>query len=137
MSIEGTWFASYNVKTKSCYAISSYKKDEKGNRTTVKLHRLLLNAGKGFKVDHIFHDTLDNRDGKIRIVTNSQNMQNRKGARIDSPTGIRGISWDKFGKRWLAQFKINGKFVFHKYFKDIAIAESELIKVRNGFLSRI
>lgn len=49
-------------------------KDDKG----IKLHRFLLNCEDEYDVDHINHNTLDNRKSNLRKVTRSQNMQNRK-----------------------------------------------------------
>jgi len=47
---------------------------------------------KGKQVDHWNHDTLDNRKGNLRIVTNRQNNENRNGAYKNSKSGIRGVS---------------------------------------------
>lgn len=49
----------------------------KKNRKYVKMHRLLLNAKENEEVDHINHNTTDNRKCNLRIVNHSQNMQNK------------------------------------------------------------
>src|SRR5258708_21856823 len=57
----------------------------KGKR--VYLHRLIMNAREGEYVDHILHNTLDNRKCVLRIVTNRQNVENRgdrKSTRLNS-----------------------------------------------------
>ena len=40
------------------------------------LHRIIMNAKKGDVIDHINHDTLDNRRENLRIVTHSENKRN-------------------------------------------------------------
>lgn len=45
--------------------------------TTILLHRVLMGVKKGQFVDHINHDTLDNRRLNLRIVTLGQNCCNR------------------------------------------------------------
>ncbi|MEG1502298.1 MAG: hypothetical protein RR370_02805 [Synergistaceae bacterium] len=42
------------------------------------VHRFIMNAKKGQIVDHIYHDTLDNRKSMLRLCTPSQNSRNRK-----------------------------------------------------------
>src|SRR5215470_7214120 len=44
------------------------------------MHRLITGCPKGKEVDHINHDTLDNRRSNLRIVTHKQNQQNGKWA---------------------------------------------------------
>jgi hypothetical protein len=44
---------------------------------TVYLHREVMNPPKDMTVDHINHDTLDNRRNNLRVVTQKENSQNR------------------------------------------------------------
>lgn len=67
----------------------------------VKMHRLILNPPDALTVDHINHDTLDNRRQNLRAVTAEANAQNRRGADRDNGVGIRGISKREKGTcRW-------------------------------------
>lgn len=67
-------------------------------RPPVRLHRVIMNAPKGYEVDHINHNPLDNRRENLRICTHSQNMKNLK-LRCDNSTGYRGVSpYGKSGK---------------------------------------
>jgi hypothetical protein len=69
------------------------------NRTSIYLHRLIMNTEKGFEVDHINHNPLDNRKSNLRICTRSQNNMNK--------LGIHGIDFNK--NKWRARIKVNGK----------------------------
>lgn len=66
-------------------------------RKTTYMHRFLLDAPDGMYVDHINHDTLDNRRANLRLVSNQENNTNRNGAYNTSKTGIRGVSVHKTG----------------------------------------
>lgn len=62
---------------------------------TVYMHRLIMGAQKGETVDHINHDTVDNRRLNLRLLSNAENAQNRKGAyRSKNSTGVRGVCLD-------------------------------------------
>jgi hypothetical protein len=50
------------------------------DRRLVKLHRILSGAAPGLVVDHINHDPLDNRRCNLRVVTQAENVRNRKTA---------------------------------------------------------
>jgi hypothetical protein len=60
-------------------------------------------------VDHICHNTLCVRGTHLRPATRSQNNQNRRGARRDSSSGVRGVQWNaKLGK-WVASIGYDGR----------------------------
>ena len=47
-----------------------------GKRTTVLLHRLIMNAPRNMEVDHINNNPLDNRRQNLRLCTHTQNVRN-------------------------------------------------------------
>ena len=61
----------------------------------------------GMFVDHICHNKPCVRPDHLRLATPSENAQNRRGARSDSTTGIRGVSPN--GKRFEARISVDGK----------------------------
>lgn len=88
-----------------------------------RLHRLLMNCPKGLVVDHINHNTLDNRKSNLRVCTNRENLQNRK---LDcrNKTGITGIY--KTDKKYLASICFNYKLIHLGLFDHL----SDAVKVR-------
>lgn len=70
------WYASYNNNTKSHYVYHSYKED--GKTQILYLHRYVLDCPIDKVVDHINHDTVDNRKANLRVVTRKENMANMK-----------------------------------------------------------
>lgn len=79
------WYAIQNM-------MGGYYVSTRAEGTTIYLHRLITHAPKGVYVDHINHDTLDNRRANLRLCTNRQNNENRAGAYKNSQSGIRGVS---------------------------------------------
>jgi hypothetical protein len=65
------------------------------------MHREIMGAKRGEKVDHKFHDTLDNRKEKLRVCTRQQNNANAR-RRSDNSSGFKGVSWHKGHKKWQA-----------------------------------
>lgn len=124
---KGTWFAHRDPKTNYFYPRMTIWD---GNRNkAVILHRIIMNAPKGTHVDHINHDTLDNRKSNLRIVTCAQNLQNQLGHK-NSKSGIRGVSWSSLHKKWRCHATLNGKSYFLGLFKDIKEAEKIVSKWR-------
>ncbi len=56
-----TWY----VNPKHRYVIN--------NRTSIRMHRLIMNAPDNYEVDHINHNRADNRRKNLRIVTHQEN----------------------------------------------------------------
>lgn len=127
-----TWTASYCKSTKSFYVLGRIRKGEKVK--TISLHRWLTDASKHLVVDHIDHDTLNNSNENLRVVTQQQNCQNRKGAYKTSKTGIRGVCWDKQSSRWRVQMRVNGKNKDFGKFKDLEEAKLKSIEIHKKYI---
>lgn len=68
------------------------------------LARFITDAPKGMVVDHIRHDTTDNRKSQLRVCTNQENSINRRGADPRNKTsGLRGIHWHHGRRKWRVQ----------------------------------
>jgi len=81
------------------------------------MHRVILNAPIGLEVDHINHNTLDNRRCNIRLCTHAQNGRNRLKSSGTS-SKHKGVHWFKPKGYWQAKIKVNGEWIFLGYFDD-------------------
>lgn len=69
-----------------------------------------LDYGDPREVDHINHNTLDNRRMNLRIVTSRQNKQNQP-SRKNSSSRFVGVTWDKSREKWRAQIQVDGRVI--------------------------
>jgi hypothetical protein len=70
-------------------------------------------------IDHINHNTLDNRRSNLRTITHAENLQNQTGAHSNNKSsGIRGVYWCIHRNKWRAQIKLKGKQYNLGYFED-------------------
>lgn len=74
----------------------------------IRMHRLINNTPEGVSTDHINRNRLDNKRENLRNVTKSQNAINSK-IKENNKSGITGVYWDKFTKKWRAEIKFNYK----------------------------
>lgn len=101
-----------------------------GIKKKIFLHHFILSVKKGFEVDHINRNPLDNRRCNLRYVTTSQNQMNKK-MQTNNTSGFRGVSWNKYHKKWQAMIKINKKHIhigFYKKIDDAATAYQKRAK---------
>ncbi len=108
------WFVCWNHHVRSFYAVRNIRLPS-GQRTTLKMHRLLLGLERGDprQCDHINHQTLDNQRGNLRIVTNQENHFNAH---------AKGYYWNKKMQKYKVQIGLNGDQKYLGYFDDPAEA---------------
>lgn len=74
------------------------------------MHRFILNAPKNMDVDHINHNTLDNRKINLRLCTRSQNLHNsKKRKNVYFSSKYKGVNWQEDIGRWRARIQIEKK----------------------------
>lgn len=106
---DAVWVAEFNWKsTKEGYVVRRARSWENSPVTTILLSREILKAPKGMTVDHINHNTLDNRRGNLRLATGSQNNGNMR-VRSGSQTGYKGVHKAKKKNRYIAHIGRDGK----------------------------
>jgi hypothetical protein len=112
------------------YATRGCRMDD-GRRTTIYMHRQIMDAPRESEVDHVDGDGLNNQRSNLRLCTKSQNIAN---ARFKtSSTGYRGVYLQKRRGDWQAQATVDGKTVNLGTFKDPV----EAAKVRDEFVGRL
>lgn len=84
------------------------------NNKYILLHRLIMNAPPELQVDHINHNTLDNRKKNLRLATASQNNVNKN---------FKGYTIRENGKVEVS-IRINGKYTYLGRFNTVEEAES-------------
>lgn len=103
------WFTS--VCNGKFYATTHIKNE------TIRLHRFVTKAKKGFDVDHKNSVTLDNRKSNLRVCTHSENLMNRKSISSNNTSGFRGVTWSKNARKWDARLMKNYKHIYLGLFK--------------------
>lgn len=106
-------------KKNKYYVISGSMK----KNTMIYLHQLIMGEIKdGFEIDHIDGNSLNNRQSNLRFVTHQENVDNIQATRIDNTIGIRGISYDKRGKKYTVDFYYHGKRFYFKLWSTLGEA---------------
>lgn len=93
------------------YASREYK------RRIVGMHRDIMECPRGYVVDHINMDKLDNRRENLRICTKSQNGMNR-GLQTGCSSRFKGVCWHKNRHKWYSYICRDGKSLFLGSYDD-------------------
>jgi hypothetical protein len=102
-------------KRKDGYWETQYK----GKRYLV--HRLIFLYHHGYLpslIDHIDQNPSNNKIENLRESNKRANAFNC-GIPSNNKSGVRGVSWCKNSKKWVARFKKEGKYLFLGAFEDI------------------
>lgn len=79
-------------------------------KSTVFMHRLILNPPRDMEVDHRDGDGLNNRRTNLRMCSHVQNSRNQR-SRCGS-SEYKGVSWDGNAQKWRASIKQEGRCVY-------------------------
>ena len=120
------------IKNGDCYARRSMK--TKNGYKTVYMHSLIMNAKEDEKVDHRFHDTLDNQEHNMRKCTHACTFFITFLTISNIFSIHKGVSFVKSTKRWLSNITINHKsFYLGCFDNEIEAAESYNIAAIKNF----
>jgi hypothetical protein len=82
---------------------------------------------KGYEIDHKDSDLLNNLDENLRVCLHAENDKNRE-KNSNNTSGYKGVVWNKYVNKWMAQIWINGSRKFLGNFTDIKDAAKEYNK---------
>lgn len=110
------WYAQWMSSTRSFYARRNFNTGS--GRTTLHMHRVILGiTDTEVQVDHINHNTLDNRKHNLRICAKHENTKNKKKS-SNNTSGFKGVTWDSRRGQWKAKIGYNGKSIHIGYYDD-------------------
>jgi hypothetical protein len=124
IKLDLSWHLKWDNKTQSYYvkATESYidTATNKRKQRTIHLHRIIVGVVNNLLyVDHINHDTLDNKKANLRITNKRENMCNRPKPNTNNSSGYRNVTYEKQTKKWIVQLQIDGKNTKLGSFEDV------------------
>jgi len=99
-----------------CFYVSSHDLTTK-NKKSIRLHRIVMDAKSDQIIDHVNHDTLDNRKQNLRFCSHQENMRN-KGKLKNTSSKYKGVSFHKRDKIYTAHITIDKKLIHLGTFKN-------------------
>lgn len=96
----GRYFHTYNPKTKK----------------NILMHRVIMGDDNSMKVDHINHNTTDNRKSNLRLCTGAQNSRNKLKTSNPKTSKYNGVHFDKSRNKWKVDISLNNKYFLCKRF---------------------
>ena len=75
------------------------------------MHRMITDAPPECSIDHANHVKLDNRKSNLRVCSQADNSRNTVLAK-NNTSGVKGVSFCRRTKRWMAAITVDYKSVF-------------------------
>lgn len=121
LEFPNAWSAIWCKGTGSFYISGKHTVSFK-TRKYVYLHRWILGISESKTVvDHINHDTLNNTRENLNIVTQAENVQNRRKQR-NNTSGHPGVIWAKNQNKWSVTINDNGVQKYVGVYEDLGDA---------------
>ena len=132
----GHWIWTGSLDTRGYGQISTSKS------RSVRAHRAVWEAERGpipegMVIDHLCHEPSCVNPDHLRVCTQTENMQNRKGAKSGSRSGYRNVSWKSRENKWSVQVMAFGKMHYGGYFSTAEDANIAAIELRERVLGPI
>lgn len=120
------WCVQWSKHTNSFYA-RRMSKFKEGKQYPISMVREILGLKRGDKrqADHRNHNTLDNRESNLRVVSSQQNNFNRE--------DVKGYCWNKARKKYMAYIGVNGKQIHLGLFKTAKEAYNAYLKAKRKY----
>ena len=116
------------------YAVNTQRIKGTKKKKMIYMHRLIMGLDKKLIVDHINHDTIDNRRENLRLCTYSENLCNKK-PEPNSKSSFKGVTWSVRDSKWVVQIWKDGRSFYYGYHEneiDAAKAYNEAAKEHHG-----
>lgn len=123
-----TWRVSFGSRGRTPYAATNVVFE--GKRTTLKMHRLIMNDPPGL-VDHRDQNGLNNRRRNLRVASAELQQLNKRPTRRNK-SGVVGVH--KSGKRWVAHGGDPRSLEGH--FRRVCRTKAEAVSVRKTWLAK-
>jgi hypothetical protein len=102
------WRALWSPEARTFYAAAR----NADGKSTVLMHRLMMNPPPDMEVDHKNHHGLENQRDNLEVCTPKENSANRRAqwkAHADSKSKYRHVYWNKVSNGYRAIVRIDGK----------------------------
>ena len=105
--------------------------NKRNGKRRVLLHRFVMNPPEGKVVDHIFGNGLDCRKSVLRVGSQAENLQNRRG-KPRARSGFRNVHWQPNACKWQVKVGIGGGTRTFGTYDDLAVAAAVALEARRS-----
>ena len=124
----------YKMKRKDGYARRSIVVDHFTYTASRLAWLYMTGSWPNDQIDHINHDSADNRFANLREVDSTENNKNRS-KRRDNKSGVTGVNWRASNGNWRVYISIGGKQIHGGYFTSFeeAVARRKELEAQYNF----